>query len=305
MTLATLKTIQWFQDPVLSEMIRPVFITALAIAVLCAPLSLLVVLKRLAFIGQGISHAAFGGWGVASILAGATATGGVLAVSSRFAASTQGQLAIVYALCLVAALIIAWLSGPRGSAKNRSLEPDTAIGVVLVASMALGAMLNHLARNPRGWESFLFGSIIECGPIDAMAALVAMGVVLLSLAGTRRWLTFWAFDEPSAFAFGVPGRAMNAMLMALLAMATVVSMRLVGVVPATALLVLPGATSLRLTRRWVPAIVLSVVVSIVGVIGGIVASFELDLLPGSSIVLVLTLLFAIAPLVSGARRAAA
>ena len=95
---------------------------------------------------------------------------------------------------------------------------------------------------------------------------------------------------------------MNAMLMALLALATVVSMRLVGVVPATALLVLPGATALRLTRRWVPAILLSIGVSVLGVIGGIVASFELDLLPGSSIVLVMTVLFAVAPLVSSVKR---
>jgi ABC-type Mn2+/Zn2+ transport system permease subunit len=277
----------------------------LAIAILCAPLSLLVVLKRLAFIGQGISHAAFGGWGVASLLAGASATGGALAFASRFAGTMQGQLAIVYVLCLVAAMVIAWLSGPKGSTRSRSLEPDTAIGVVLVAAMALGALLNRLAANPKPWESFLFGSIFECGWADAMTSLVAMGVVLVMLLGTRRWLTFWAFDEVAAFAFGVPGRSMNAMLMALLALATVVSMKLVGVVPATALLVLPGATALRLTRRWVPAIVLSIGVSIVGVMGGIVASLELDLLPGSSIVLALTLLFAIAPLIARMKRVGA
>jgi ABC-type Mn2+/Zn2+ transport system permease subunit len=301
MTLAAMfKTQEWLSDPVLSEMIRWVVITALAIAVLAAPLSLLVVLKRLAFIGQGISHAAFGGWGVASVLAGASAAGGTLAFVGEFAGSTHGQLAIVYVLCLFAALVIAWLSGSsrsRGGSRARALEPDTAIGIVLVASMALGAVLNRLAANPKPWEAFLFGSIFECGPTDAWAALGAMAVVLIVLIGTRRWLTFWAFDESAALAFGVPGRAMHAMLLALLALATVVSMKLVGVVPATALLVLPGATALRLTRRWVPAIILSIVISVVGVIGGIVASLELNVLPGSSIVLVLTLLFALAPLV--------
>ena len=300
-----LRVQEWLRDPALAEMLRPVVITGLAIAVLCAPLSLLVVLKRLAFIGQGISHAAFGGWGVASILAGASASGGALVYVGDFAASTRGQLAIVFALCLLAALIISWLTHSKGSSKNRSLEPDTAIGVVLVASMALGAVLNRLAANPRPWESFLFGSIAECGPEDANVALIAMGAVLLVLLVARRGLTFWAFDEPASRAFGVNGRLMSALLMTLLALATVVSMRLVGVVPATALLVLPGATALRLTRRWGPAIAWSIIVALLGVILGLFASFELDLLPGSSIVLALTALFAIAPLAARMTKARA
>lgn len=303
-TLAIMsETRTWLADPALAEMLRSIYITGLAIAVLCAPLSIFVVLKRLAFIGQGISHAAFGGWGVASILAGTSAAGGALAYVGNFAATTHGQLAIVFALCLVASLVIAWLSDSRGGARSQSLEPDTAIGVVLVASMALGAVLNRLARNPKPWESFLFGSIVESGPADALVAVGAMAVVLVVLFLARRPLLFWAFDEPAARAFGVRGRAMNALLMTLLALATVVSMRLVGVVPATALLVLPGATALQLARRWVPAMVLAIVLAIVGVVLGLLASFELDILPGASIVLAMTLLFALASLASKFKRA--
>lgn len=293
MTLAaSINTSEWLSNPALAELIRPVLVTGVAIAVLCAPLSLLVVLKRLAFIGQGVSHAAFGGWGIASILAGASATGGALAIASRFAASTGGQLAIVYAFCLLAAMVVAWMSGSNATGRRRAVEPDTAIGIVLVASMALGALLNRLARNPRPWESFLFGSVLECGPLDAVVAVAAAALVLLTLWLARRRLIFWAFDEPAAVAFGVHARAMNAVLMALLALATVVSMRLVGVVPATALLVLPGATALRFSRKWGIVMVMTVAIALVGVLVGLVASLELDLLPGSSIVLALTALYA-------------
>jgi len=290
-----LRTIEYLADPLLRGMYGPSVGTGLAIAVLAAPLSVLVVLKRLAFIGQGISHAAFGGWGLASVLAGVGTAGGVLAVLSRAAGTTPGQMTIVYIFCVLAALLVGWMSDAGRSGRGRSVEPDTAIGIVLVSSMALGAILNRLAREPRPWESFLFGSVLECGPADVFASVAGAGVVLLALWLLRRPLTFWAFDEAGAAAFGVRGGAMSAALMALLALGTVLAMRLVGVVPATALLVLPGAASLRMSRRSGAVLGGAWAVAVLGVLGGLFASFEFDLLPGASIVLALALFYAVAP----------
>jgi zinc transport system permease protein len=98
---------------------------------------------------------------------------------------------------------------------------------------------------------------------------------------------------------------MRALLMVLLALVIVVGMRLVGVVLISALLVLPGATALHLTRRLLPAFVLSWVAAVTGVLGGLVFSFEFDALrlpSGPCIVLVLVLLFALAALASRTRR---
>ena len=58
-----MKTLEYFSDPLLRDQFLPAFLAGLALAVLCSLLSVLVVLKRMAFIGQGISHAAFGGIG--------------------------------------------------------------------------------------------------------------------------------------------------------------------------------------------------------------------------------------------------
>ncbi len=296
-----LRTIEYFTDPVLRGMYWPSVGTGLAVAALAAPLSVLVVLKRLAFIGQGISHAAFGGWGLASVLAGVGSAGGALAIVSRAAGTSPGQLAIVYVFCVLAALLVGWMSDPGHSGRGRSVEPDTAIGIVLVSSMALGAILNRLAREPRPWESFLFGSVLECGPADALASLAGALVVLGALWALRRPLTFWAFDEAGAAAFGVRGGAMSAALMALLALASVLAMRLIGVVPATAILVLPGAAALRLSRRSGVVLGAAWIIAALGILGGLVASFEFDLLPGASIVLVLALLFALTPVVGRLR----
>lgn len=274
------------------EIFLPGVLTGIAIAIVCSCLSVLVVLKRLSFIGQGVSHAAFGGMGVAAVID--------LAIVNTSVASglpPLGQLVVVLLFCLAAALAIAGLSDRRGE------SADTIIGIVLVASMTLGALLLHVTSQHRGsggpsWESILFGSLMGLDWHDALIA----GVVLLGVMGTlwvvRRPLLFWAFDEQAAPAFGIPGRVMKVTLMVLLCLAIVTSMKLAGVVLATAILVLPGATALRLSDRFNVVLTTSVLVGVIGVLGGLVMSFEMDWPPGPGIVAIQTLIYAIA----GARR---
>jgi ABC-type Mn2+/Zn2+ transport system permease subunit len=285
------RTWEYLTNPDMARLFWPGVITGLAVGLLCAVLSVLVVLKRMSFIGQGISHAAFGGVGVAALIAveaTGEAPGGAL------------QFWIVLLFCLAAALVIAWLS-ERGSA-----GADTAIGIVLVASMAAGAILIHRAwqvhptRMP-SWESVLFGAILA---VDERGAWTACGVAAATLGALwwfRRPMLFWAFDEPSAPAFGVPARSMKVLLVVLLTLAIVTGMKLVGVVLATALLVLPGATALLISDRLWPVIATSAAAGVVGVAGGLVLSFEQDWPSGPSIVAVLTAFYAGARLVRGVR----
>lgn len=278
----TLHTIEYLQSPELRELYLPGIVTGFAIAVLCAALSVLVVLKRLAFVGQGISHSAFGGVGIASALG---AAGAVLA------AHPLGQFGIVTVFCLIAAMLIGSIS------RKGQTEADTAIGIVLVASMALGAILLSRAKRGISWESFLFGGILDVTWADAGLAWGIAGAVLAGLWFFRRPLTFWAFDEQAAMAWGVRTRAMNLVLMAMLCLATVTAMKLAGVVMATAMLVLPGAIALKISRRFRHVLGLSVLLAVLGVIGGLFASFEASWPPGPAIVAVLTCFFTVGSLV--------
>lgn len=277
-----MNTWYYLTDPVQRGLFLPAVVVGLGVAVMCSLLSAVVVLKRLSFIGQGVSHAAFGGVGLAAVL-------GV-------AAGGAAYLAVVLAFCLAAAWGIAWLSERGGT------SADTVIGVVLVASMAAGAVLLHYAAvrirahpgeyaAPPGWESILFGSITGVTWRDAALAWGVSGAILGVLALVRRPMLFWAFDEPSATGFGVPVHAVRLTLMVLLTLAIVASMRLAGVVLATALLVLPGAIALRLSDRLGRVLVLSLAAGLLGVLGGLVLCFEADWPPGASIVVVLTIAF--------------
>jgi ABC-type Mn2+/Zn2+ transport system permease subunit len=255
------------------------------VVVMCGVLSPLVVVKRLGFVGQGVSHAAFGGIGIAT----------VLAALGLLAAGGAGEFAVIVVFCIAAALAIA------GVSNRRTLPEDTTIGIVLVGSMALGALLVQagpsIARArgasfaPRSWESILFGSVLNISRAEALVgvglALAVVGVVWL----VRRPMLFYAFDEDSARAFGVPTRWMRAVLMILLALAVVTAMKLAGVVLATALLVLPGAIALRLTTRLRRALAFSVGSGLLALVIGLCGAIELDWQAGPSVVLVLCVFF--------------
>lgn len=301
-----MKTWDYLTDPALAPIYRPSVVAGLAVALMGAPLAILVVLKRLAFIGQGVSHAAFGGAGIAYAL-GIT---GVVAAGATAGEAAGARLAftgIVLAFCIASAIGIGRMTpgAERGPsrASGSAARADTAIAVVLVASMALGFLLvNVVARRarepgqpaPPGVETVLFGSVVGVSWVDAAVGVGVALVVVGTLWWMRRPLLFWALDETSAAAFGVRTERVKMVLLVLNALAIVTIMRLAGVLLATALLVLPGATGLRLSDRLSGVMAWSLAAGVVGVMGGLVLSFEADLSPGPSIVLALVGVYGVA-----------
>lgn len=288
-------------EPFMLQLLGRAVVAGLPVVVMCGVLSVLVVVKRLGFVGQGVSHSAFGGVGVAAVIA-------VYLPARLLPYADSVQLGVIVVFCVAAGLGMAAVS------RRRQVSEDTAIGLFLVGSMALGAILVHASyalasahgRPPTAqpWESILFGSVMLTTPREAWTAWVVGAVVLIAAWWVRRPLLFWVFDEDSAPAFGVPGSAMRTTLMVLLSVAIVVAMKLAGVVLATALLVLPGATALRLSDRLWPSVAVSVVASVAGLLGGLGLSVALDWPTGPCIVGVLTALFAAAAGVGWLRTAA-
>lgn len=283
---------QALMDPMTAPIIGSAVLTGLAIVTMCAVLSVMVVLKRLAFVGQGVSHSAFGGIGVAAVLSTLIGATGWLGQGGL------GEFAIVLLFCIGAALLMAAVPD------RKTMHIDTGIGLLLVASMALGGILVEVARQiaaakgvsagARSWESVLFGSLLTSSWTDVLLAWVITLFVLATLAWFRRPLLFWAFDEQAAPAFGVPAKFMRTILMVLLAIAVVTSMKLAGVVPATALLVLPGAIALKRSARLARVITIAIVVGIAGLLIGLLTSVEFNIQPGPCIVLVMTAGFGLA-----------
>lgn len=277
----------------------------LAIALLCSVLSVWVVLKRMAFIGEGIAHGAFGGVGVA-LLAG-------LAFASM--RSELARDAVICAFCVSGAIIIGALT------RRGKLHEDTAIGIVLVAAMALGLLLIDLRavwlqrlieagsvqREQIGYtpsfHDILFGNILFITRQQVIAAWILAGVIVLAVVAFFKELVFFTFDEETASVFGVRTNLLYYGLLICLGLAVVAAMRSLGVVMASALLILPGASARCWSNRigWVT--VLSAILGTTGLMAGLLLSIYLrHFSPGGVIVMTLCAIFLVSFLARHARR---
>lgn len=260
------------------QLFRPGIVVALLVSVLGGLLSVVVVLKRLAFVGQGVSHAAFGGVGLAALL-GFNAFGGTDPIARTIT---------VALFSISAGLLVSHL------AQRTHRRTDTAIGIVMTASMALGFVLYRLAAERAraagegplsGIEGVLFGDLIAISATAAWTTAAATIAIAAALFWFRRPILLWAFDEPACEPAGLNASRLGNIVLILLAASVVLAVQVAGVVLATAALVLPGATALRLTRSLVPVFVLSTLTAVLTVGVGIVLSVRLDWPPGSTIAL--------------------
>ncbi len=272
---------------------REALIAGVFVATAAALLSTVVVLKRLAFVGQGISHSAFAGIGLAVLI-------GLSGIWSEV---------LILASCFAAAMVIGSMGRVRGGGD------DTAIGIVLAGAMGLGFLLLSLrqplrryewyeqwlaamdAPAPIGLESILFGSLMTVGPEGVGLSIVLAGVIVAALWWWRRPMLLYVFDETVARSAGVPVARLRLLLLLMLAGVVAVGMKLAGVVLISALLVIPGAIGLQFCRRLGPTLLVSWAAAMAGVTGGIVLSLELEqfkLTPGATIVIVLIALYALA-----------
>ncbi len=248
------------------------FLARAALGALLASLTLsllsgFVVLKRLAFAGSGIAHAAFGGVALALLL-------GLPPV----------PVAVVFALGL--SVLVENLSRKGG------LPEDSAIGIFYAASMALGVVLLSLRRAYNvDLFSLLFGNLLAIGEGDLWMMLALAGVVLAVVARYSGAMMSVAFDEDLAAVNGLPVQLLNRLLLVLLTLAVILSMKAVGIILVSALLVLPGATALEVAWSLRSFLLLSVVFGLAAAALGISASFALNLASGAAIVLVGTAIF--------------
>ncbi len=271
-------------------------IAGIPIAVGCAMLSVFVVYKRMAFIGQGISHSAFGAVGLAMLLQ-------LYLPAMR---SPLARDALIAVFCVGAAILVGRLT------RGRRISEDVAIGLCLVATMALGVVLLDLRTALfRGMVSsglihqadlgytpsfhdILFGSILSVSRADVWLAWgVSATVVMLVLAFFKE-LVFFASDEEAAEVFGVRTAQVYYGLLVCIGVTVVVAMRLVGVILCSALLILPGATASLWSDRIGRVTLIAVLFAACSVTAGLFLSIAFRVVStGPLIVLVMSLAFGV------------
>lgn len=265
----------------------PALLTSISLGVACAVLSVFVVLRRWAFIGEGIAHSTFGGAGLAWIL-----------VLIFPALGTPTHLApLVLTTILIFSMSTAWAIAYFSG--SRRINSDAVIGIFLVASLGFGFMAERIyeqAKNqiPWGYDSVFLGNVMGISPEWAIAStLICLAVVGVIWAFGKE-IVAYSFDPLAARVAGAPARFIHYMLVSLVAFTIIMGVRVAGSLLVTALLVLPGVCALLVSQRMSRVIFLSIITAVTGAAGGTIIHYNLKYIPtGPAIVLVLFALFLI------------
>jgi manganese/iron transport system permease protein len=252
--------LDWLVDPYESAFMRRALAAALLVGVMAPAVGVWLVLRRLAYLGDAMSHSVLLGVG-AALLLGASLTVGALGAG------------------IVVALAVGLVSAhPR-------LREDTVIGVVETAMFGLGVVL--IARESDRFgvnlDSFLFGQILAVNSSDLAinAGLVVASLVVLSVLFAD--LRLATFDPIHAALVDVRVRALHYLLLVLLAIAIVVSLQTVGLLMSIAMLITPPAAARVLTSRVTSMALVAVALGVVAAVVGLTASYHLGTPPGASV----------------------
>jgi ABC-type Mn2+/Zn2+ transport system permease subunit len=246
-------------------------IVASLVGALCGLMGTYVVLRRMSYIGHGLSHAMLGGAVVSY----------VMAFNFYLGAGIWGFLS---------ALLINALARRR-----RAVGADAVIGLVTTASFALGvAIISRYRTFTRNFEAALLGNLLGVSPQDVWVVAAMTGLALAFVLLTYRRLLFLTFDPEVAAYYGVPTGWLDALFSIVLAGTVVVSMQVIGVTMLVGVLIIPAATARLLTDRFHLMLGLATLLGMVSGLVGIYASYFLDVSSGANVVLVATALFALA-----------
>ena len=249
------------------EFFRNGLIIATLAGALCGLIGVFVVLRGMSYIGHGLSHAVFGGAALAA----------VLNLNYFIGAGFWG---------LASGLMIGRVS------RKRIIGADAAIGVITTASFAMGLALQaRFGQAKRSIDAVLFGNVLGVFTSDILAVA---GVGILSavvIVGLYRKLLFATFDPEVAGVSGVSVPAMEAVLMVLLSATILVTVRVIGVLLISALLVLPAVTARLMTNSFGRMLWLSPVLGAIFGGVGMYISWYADVPSGAVIILAGTLVF--------------
>ena len=231
-----------------------------------------VVLRRMSYIGHGMSHAVFGG----------AVVGYVLGWNFYLVAGGWG---------FISALLINQVT------RRRQVGADAAIGIVTTASFAFGvALISRASHFTRNFDAALFGNLLGIARSDlyligATAAIMAVAIFFL-----YKQLLFLTFDPEVAPAYGVPSQWIDTAFALILAATIIVSIKIMGVTLIAASLVIPPVIARLLTNSFAKILVFSTIIGALTGFAGIYASYYEDVASGATIVLLSAGLFVVAML---------
>ena len=242
-------------------------ISAIAIAVICSIVGLFLVLKRHSLFGDALAHVAFGG-------------------------ISLGLFIGIYPLWT--AYIVAILSavGVNKLRESTKIPPDSSIAVLLTSGLAIGVILISISGGfTLNLFSFLFGNILLVSVDDVIIILITDAIVIPVIYLLYKKLVLIIFDENQAKVSGLNVSWINTLFIILASITIIASIRLVGVLLISSLIVVPNITALMFGKGFKKTIFISCAISVFSVVFGIIISYYSNLAPSGTIVLTMVSMF--------------
>src|SRR6056297_1009150 len=240
---------------------------ALFTSITCGMIGTYIVSNRIVFLSGGITHSSFGGIGV----------GYYLGVNPIWGAAVFSVLSAL---------------GIELFSKKGQLRHDSVIGIWWSFGMAIGIIFIYLTPGyAPNLMTYLFGSILTVSQGDLLFMGLLTGVIVVFFFFFYRIILYISFDESYAHVFGIPVGLMKSLLISLVALTIVVNIKVVGIILLISLLTVPQSIANHFTQVFSRMIIYSVIISLVGVISGLIFSYSQDVPSGASIIFALIILF--------------
>ena len=256
------KFIMYWQFP----FVRYALFVGVLIAVCSSLLGVTLVLRRFSFIGDGLSHVAFGAMSVAAVM------------------NLTGNMTFVLVITIICAVLL------LRTGKNSGIKGDAAVAMISVSSLAFGYMIMNIFSA----SSNLSGDV--CSTLFGSTSILTLTIhevymsIGLSLAVVITFIFFYnkifavTFDEDFARASGVNAEACNLLVAVITAAVIVLSMNLVGSLLISALIIFPALSAMRVFRSSLSVTLCSVILSVICAVTGIIISILAGTPVGSTIV---------------------
>jgi len=243
------------------EFMQRALISGIAISISCSLIGLFLILKRFSLFGDAMSHVAFGGIALGLFL-------------------KSNPIWVSLIVSIIGALAIIKLNS------SKRIYSDSSISVLLSLGLAMGLVLISLSGGfSIDITSYLFGSILLVNIEETLTTIILSVIVIVFVILFYKKLVYLVFNEEQALVNGINTVVLNILFITLATIAIVMSIRLIGVLMVSSLLIIPNVSSLLLGYGFKKTILLSICFSLTSVILGIILAYEWNITPSGMIVI--------------------
>jgi len=243
------------------EFMQRALISGIAISISCSLIGLFLILKRFSLFGDAMSHVAFGGIALGLFL-------------------KSNPIWVSLIVSIIGALAIIKLNS------SKRIYSDSSISVLLSLGLAMGLVLISLSGGfSIDITSYLFGSILLVNIEETVSTVLLSVIVIAFVILYYKKLIYLVFNEEQALVNGINTVVLNILFITLATIAIVMSIRLIGVLMVSSLLIIPNVSSLLLGYGFKKTILFSICFSLISVILGIILAFEWNITPSGMIVI--------------------